>query len=126
MLEKIQRYGTLGALLLLLAATAVILLLKGVHVQTDFFALLPQTDSPGGAAFERMARASGRQIHLLAEGDSEQEVTQRLSSLCADLPTGVQPALGKSTLNELKEAFRPYRFQLLSARHRRMLGQERF
>lgn len=126
MFEKLQRYGTLGALLLLLTATAVILLLKGVHVQTDFLALLPQTDSPGGAAFERMARAGGRQIHLLAEGDSEQEVTQRLSSLCADLPAGVQPALGKSTLDELKEAFRPYRFQLLSARHRCMLEQERF
>lgn len=126
MFAILQRYGKTGALLLLLAATAVVLLLKGVRVQTDFLALLPQAENAGSAMFERMARAGGRQIHLLAEGDSEQAVTQRLTALCADLPPELQPALTQRTTAELKEAFAPYRFQLLSQRHRSMLQQERF
>ncbi len=126
MCGKLQRYVKTWLLLLLLAATAVVLLQRGVHVQTDFLALLPQADNAGGAAFERMARAGGRQIHLLAEGDSEQVVTERLSAICADLSPELQPAFGNRTAEELKAALEPYRFQLLSARHRSMLLQERF
>lgn len=126
MVEKMQRYGHLAALLLLVVAAAAVLLFQGVRVQTDFLALLPQSDNVGGAAFERMARAGGRQVHLLAEGNSEQEVVQRLNKICTALPQGVQPAVGAASTAEFAESLRPYRFQLLSARHRSMLEQGQF
>lgn len=126
MLANVQKYGLLVALALLLAAATLVLLTRGVQVQTDFLALLPRADNAGGVAFERMARAGGRQVHLLAAGENEQEVIERMQKLCAALPEGVQPAVGQGTLAELAKSFCPYRFQLLSARHRTMLEQERY
>lgn len=125
-MEWLKRYG-LGALLaLVLLAAGAGMGLHGLQVQNSFLELLPVAEDAGGAAFDRMARAGGRQVNLLAEGKSEQEVMGRMRKICAALPEGVQPAVSNSTMTELAEAFRPYRFQLLSARHRELLLQERY
>ena len=101
-----------------------VLLLRGVHVHTSLYDLLP-TGGDGGATqlLERMARTSSRQVNVLIKGTSEQEVLERARQLTAALPEGVRPITDQSSLGQVCEFLRPYRFQLLSPRHRSALQQ---
>lgn len=125
MFNTLLQYRLWGLLILLLAS-GVSLLCQDIHIQNSFLELLPVSEDEGGAAFDRIARAGGRQVNLLTEGKSEQEVLQRMRKLCAALPEGVHPAISKTTLSDLAGALRPFRFQFLSARHRELLEKKQF
>lgn len=108
---------------LLLAAAAVIML-RGVHVHTSLYDLLPTGgDSGATQLLERMARTSSRQVNLLVKGSSEQQVLEQARKCCASLPSGVTLVTDQSSMGKVAEFLRPYRFQLLSPRHRMALQQ---
>lgn len=105
-------------------AAVVELLLRGVHVHTSLYDLLPTGgDSGATQLLERMARTSSRQVNVLIKGASEQEVLEQARKLSASLPEGVRPITDQSSLGRVCEFLRPYRFQLLSPRHRSALQQ---
>ena len=65
------------ACIIFLAAVTV-LLLRGVHVHTSLYDLLPTGgDSGATQLLERMARTSSRQVNVLIKGASEQEVLEQ-------------------------------------------------
>lgn len=101
-----------------------ILLLQGVHIHTSLYDLLPTGGNSGATQLlERMARTSSRQVNVLIKGDSEQEVLEHARRLSASLPEGVRPITDQTSLERVCEFLRPYRFQLLSPRHRSALQQ---
>lgn len=110
------------AVVLLLGAMLV-LSWRGVKVQTNLYDLLP---SGGGAAvhsLERMAEAGSRQVNVLIKGDSEKEVLDSALALCEKLPPVFCRMSDDKALVQLASTLQPYRFQLLSARHRGLLQQ---
>ncbi len=109
---------------LVLSAAVAVLLLRGVHVHTSLYDLLPTGgDSSATQLLERMARTSSRQVNLLVKGESEQAVLERAGKLCKALPEGVRPITDQSSMGKVGEFLHPYRFQLLSPRHHSALQQ---
>lgn len=104
-------------------ASAAVLLLQGVHVNTSLYDLLPAGGSNNSAthALERMARASSRQVNLLIKGKSEDAVLNRARKICAALPEGIHPVTDNAGLTKVGQLLHPYRYQLLSTRHRAAL-----
>lgn len=111
-----------GLACVLLLAAVVVLVLRGVPVHTSLYDLLP---SGGGAAtqsLDRMARASSRQVNVLIKGDSEQNALAQAQRILENLPSGVTPLTNQNMLAKVAESLHPYRFQLLSTRHRAALS----
>jgi predicted exporter len=111
-----------GLACVLLLAAVVVLVLRGVPVHTSLYDLLP---SGGGAAtqsLDRMARASSRQVNVLIKGDSDQNALAQAQRILENLPSGVTPLTNQNMLAKVAESLHPYRFQLLSTRHRAALS----
>lgn len=106
---------------LLLVGACIVLLGTGVSVHTSLNDLLPGGDSPAAKSLERMARAGSRQVNVLIRGEFEDVVWKKAAEISAKLPAGVQPLIGGSSLSAVAEVLHPFRFQLLSGRHRELI-----
>lgn len=106
----------------LLVVACIVLLCRGVQVNTSLYDLLPAgSESKATEMLQDMARASSRQVNVLVKGSSQQQVLDKARKICANLPEDVYPLADQRSMNEVAELLYPYRFQLLSRRHREAL-----
>lgn len=108
---------------ILLLGAVLVLSLRGVRVQTNLYDLLPSGGGDAVRSLERMAEAGSRQVNVLLKGESEKVVLDSALALCEKLPPSLSRMTDDKALARMSAVLQPYRFQLLSARHRELLRQ---
>lgn len=108
-------------LLALLLASVGILWTRGLPVQSSLYELLPSRGSAAERAFDALTRAGNLQVNALVEADTETDALQKARAIIDRLPQGISYSAADFQVSALADKLKPYRFQLLSARHRAAL-----
>ncbi len=107
--------------IVLILLSAGVLCFSGIQIQSGLYELLPSKSDESVRSLERLAEESSRQVNILIKGKDENSVLAQALHIRQSLPADIRPMTDEKSLQNIAELLKPYRFQLLAARHRLQL-----